>query len=164
MCFPAYEADLGWKEVMPGFTDACFPSQYITLRNPNVQPAQWKQFEGSGIAVPTSTGPSVPGRWKGLYPNAAPLGVLSCTINFLTTTIGGNPATQIQAEIIWVPSLGPTFSEIHVFDRINVSKKSPFFSDSCTPVIPATCTMSGRMVFEWWPSCNGVGKAGPQYP
>lgn len=165
LCYPDFSADVGWKQALAGFTDLCWPTKYIQIFNSNTQPGQWKQFEGSGVAVPVSTGPSIPLRWKGLYPKLSlPVGVLSVTIDFLIQTIGGNPATQIQMEIIFLAAVGPNFSEKWIFNRINKSKKSPFNADFCQPIQPLACTMSGAPTFNWWPSCNGTAAAGPTTP
>lgn len=163
LCFPAFSADVGWQQSMAGFTDECFTCQWLRVKLPAGQSAPFQWMEDPGVLCSTQWGFVTENRWN--FSLRIGLANVSVFAKFNPTIVAGNPATQILVDLAWVPDFGPNKVDQYNFDRINVSKKTPWTSDGCQPIVGGPgCTSTGPLVLDWWQSCDGTPAAGPTVP
>lgn len=163
LCYPTLEADRGWTSIMPGFTDDCFPAEWIRVELPAGQPAQWGWLDTPGVVCSTTWGFTADKRWN--YTKRIGLVNTSVIIRFTVGQVPAGPFAQATVDLAFIPDFGLSFFQQFVFDINQDSKKTPWVSSFCHILGSGNpCTSTGKMTLDWWPSSCGVPAPGPTVP
>lgn len=163
-CFPALGTDLGWLSIFEGFKDQCHPVRYVRVETvAGRQEPQWDWLISPGILVDAQLPIPIDRYWRFRQTDATRQRTVTFRFN-APQIIGGNPAIQLEIEITTINYIiGGPWSEIHVGNYINQSKRTPKITDACTPISPPSgCTLINRLKWDWWPSCDGTPEPGPE--